>query len=342
MMRIANLMVIGLLLGICWGLIGCSASAGDYTIEKVIEIGPADWVPFLWPIKWSPDGTKISYFYNGYLTISDTLGHSRQAWKANTYPHKYEWLSNDEIFMHQRFLAGNRTIVRLSIIDINTGQERILVDNTPADSNMSAVQEVEVSGPERTVEGNVYYINEKVAGKSAIIPQSKFAPADKASSASDNHILRWGDKGLYLVRADMQDSTRLSRKPYDYIPLPPIISPDHKYIMVGGTIERIADSQYIVMDTCITNKPQKTVGCGFIFCSFNPKGNEILFQRGCDDGESYIVRSIGTFILETGRIQILDSIIHLTDCATPVYAPDGRKIAFQSNKKIYIIYRGLQ
>jgi hypothetical protein len=337
-----SLIVIGLLLGICWGLIGYSASAGDYTIEKVIEIGPADWVPFLWPIKWSPDGTKISYFYNGYLMISDTLGNTRQVWKANTFPHKYEWLSNNEIIMHQRFMPVNRTIVRLSIIDISTGQEQILVDNTPPDSNMLAVQEVETYGPERTVEGNVYYTDEKVAGKSAIIPQSKYLAPGKTLSVAENHILRWGDNGLYMVRAAMQDSTRLSRKPYDYMPLPPIISPDHKYVMVGGTIQRIADSQFIVMDTCITDKPQKTVGCGFIFCSFNPKGNEILFQRGCDDGESYIVRSIGTFVLGTGRIQILDSLIHLTDCATPVYAPDGCKIAFQSNKKIYIIYRGLQ
>ena len=77
-MKNLNLIVMSLLLGICWGLIGCSASAGDYTIEKVVEIGPADWVPFLGPIRWSPDGTIISYFSQEYLMISDTLGNKRQ------------------------------------------------------------------------------------------------------------------------------------------------------------------------------------------------------------------------------------------------------------------------
>ncbi len=40
--------------------------AQEFKVDKVIEIGPADWVPLSWPIKWSPDGTKISYFSQGY------------------------------------------------------------------------------------------------------------------------------------------------------------------------------------------------------------------------------------------------------------------------------------
>ncbi|MCX6827813.1 MAG: hypothetical protein NT002_00800 [candidate division Zixibacteria bacterium] len=339
-MRFFSLIIIGLLLGICWGLIGCSASAGDYTIEKVVEIGPADWVPFLWPIKWSPDGTKISYFYNGYLMISDTLGHSRQAWKVNTFPLKYEWLSNDEIFVHQRFLGGNRTIVRLSIVDINTGQERVLVDNTPLDSNMSAVQEVEVYGPERTVEGNVYYTDKKVAGKSAIIPQSKFGPSNKTTSASDNHILSWGNDGLYMVRADMQDSTRIGLKPRPYIALAPAINTKKTHVMTNDLIIRLADSMTIALDTIIKEKPPKTLVCGLLFESFNPVEAEVLFEVSCDDGESYIVNRSGTYNYNSGSVTIFDEVAGIQNCTTPVYCSDGQKIALLSNNRAYIIFRG--
>lgn len=82
--------------------------AADFEITKVIEVSPADSVPFMWPVKWSPDGTMISYFSKGYTMISDTLENTYQVRKVESLPRVYEWASDIVDFdSPRRTVEGN-------------------------------------------------------------------------------------------------------------------------------------------------------------------------------------------------------------------------------------------
>ncbi len=124
------------------------------------------------------------------------------------------------------------------------------------------------------------------------------------------------------------------------MPIPPEVSLDGQYILMGGTMQHLADSAYIVLDTLIKQYPPKTVGCGFVFGSFNPQQSEVLFQLACDDGVSYEVNRVGTFDYVRSRFQLFDTLVVGNNCIAPIYASDGRKIALICDGKAHIIYRG--
>jgi len=44
------------------GLLAGQSHALDFTITKVIDVGPGQAEPMTWPLKWSPDGTKLAFF----------------------------------------------------------------------------------------------------------------------------------------------------------------------------------------------------------------------------------------------------------------------------------------
>ncbi|MDF1544018.1 MAG: hypothetical protein P1R58_02815 [bacterium] len=88
----------------------------------------------------------------------------------------------------------------------------------------------------------------------------------------------WGLDGLYLINENLTDSTYFAPKPYDHILLPPAISPDHKWYVHGGTMYHIPDSEYIVIDTLLTEFPEGMIAADFLHSSFNPILPEVLFN----------------------------------------------------------------
>jgi hypothetical protein len=336
-----SLIVIGLLLGICWGLIGCSASAGDYTIEKVVEIGPADWVPTYMPLKWSPDGTKLAYFHDRFLYISDTLGNSRQVKGIDIPLHQYEWLSNTEIILSPSS-RDSRSAGQMIVINTDSASEESIEEYIRKRFPESTCKVRDFDGPTRTVEGNVYFRVVTDDNRSIRFVEDPKKFGAKSLSAADNHFVRWGTDALYMVNCDRSDSMRIARKPYENMPLNPEISPDGAYIMIGGTMQRLADSTYIILDTMIKTYPPKTRVCGFVFQTFNPSAHEVLFQLSCDDGHFYVTNAIGTYDYDSHKFTIIDQLINRDKCTAPSYAPDGRRIAFLSYHRAFILTRGSQ
>ena len=111
--------------------LGCclpgTSKAGGYKITKVIEVGPAAWVPFQGPLHWSPDGTMLAYFANNYLMISDTLGNTREVKKIDMYPHRCKWVSEDQIGVRlKKKISDDSTLLRLVVIDVGSGRERVV------------------------------------------------------------------------------------------------------------------------------------------------------------------------------------------------------------------------
>jgi len=333
---------------------GLSFGAG-YKVTKVVEVGPAAWVPFTGPLKWSPDGTKLAYFANNYLMISDTLGNSREVWKIDIgiTPRRFEWASNDKVAINlpKRRASDSALYKTITVVDIHTGQETTV---TEWQSVSRAVGNIYYEGPFLTLERNAYYLKKTHTGHRRQIPLGWTAETidephwffpDKSLSFEQNHFIHWHADGLYLVNLDHTDSISPVVSPHPGGAMTAAISPDTSYVFMGDRLIRVTDSAEINVNDFAGEPPDGTFGCGFMFLSFNPKTTEILFNQTCDgespSGGEYVIDRIGTFNYSTDEFIILDTVIGIQNCTAPVYAPDGKKIAFLDNDdyKAYIICR---
>jgi hypothetical protein len=337
------------------GLFLSDGLAAGYKVTKVIEVGPAAWVPFTGPLRWSPDGTMLAHWANNYLKISDTLGNVRdvKAIDSGVMLRRYEWVSNDKIgvMLAKRFDLDSN-FYTLMVIDINTGQDTVVEQYkvNPRKRVPDMAGDVFYEGPFLTFEGNAYYLRKTCTGRLVNIPlgriaetidEAKWLLPDKAPSLKENHIIRWGSDGLYLVSLDLSDSSKFAKKPNPEIPNPTAISWDRSHIINGGLIVRLADGAMVLLDTLPIQVPVEGSICGFVYVSFNPQSSEVLFQLTCDKGEMTVADRIGTFDYVTSEFTVYDPPAEAQHCVTPVYASDGRKIAFLDNDdyKAFIIFR---
>jgi hypothetical protein len=315
----------------------CTNSSG-YEVTKVIAVDSADSRPAKEAARWSPDGTQLAYFKQGRLMLSDTLGNVRQVTTERFGVHLYEWLSNSEIVLTDRQFPGDRSsIFKVVHINLESGQATVLDECVlgfgPKRTSWS------LNGPYRSVQGNAYYIREenKIEIPKFIVSSAGRSP-ETTSAFAEDHILRWGGDGLYQVAADAKDSTLIFQKPDKGFP-GGTLNEKRDYLVNGGTLLRLKDSRVIVLDTMIGERPVGTDGCGIIFEVFNPVFCELVFEISCDNGLDYVFDRVGTYNYETGLFTIIDPLAKLTECSSPACCPDGKKIAFLSRGRVYIVYR---
>jgi len=340
-------------------LVTCSLLIADgYKVTKVVEVGPAAWIPFTGPIKWSPDGENIAYFANNYLMISDTLGIRQEILYIDSgiTPRRFEWVSDEDIAINlPKYTELDSNFIN-SIILVNISNKQVTSIAEWYDVSRSPGNTF-YEGPFLSLEGNAYYLQKTTTGRTKIAPSGRSQVAEtidnaqwllpeKSSFDKDNHCVRWFlDSGLYKIDLFGKDSTRITPTLFRHIGPFTAVNSDLSWVSNGGTLIRIADSTCIVMDTIPMQLPDNVVSCGILFTSFNPKASEILFNQSCDgeypSGEELVVDRIGTFNYTTNEFIILDTLIGIESCTAPVYNPDGKKIAFLDNDdyRVYIIYR---
>jgi len=249
-----------------------------------------------------------------------------------------------------------RAIGRMISINIETGTQTVLEEFVHRLGDKSETLPRLFKGPYLTVEGNAfYYVQENVqAGRKPPEAQIQMAPGvpPEKASLTQNHILRTAvphsetlratTDALYLVRADLMDSIKISNKFYGgYMGMPVSLSRDTTHIMFGGVIVRLADDKQIILDTLIQKfpKPEGTTACGFMDECFNPKFTEVAFRVTCDDGHNYVFDRMGVFDYTTNQFVILDTLLNLNNCQNPAYAPDGKRISFSSEGTLYFLKR---
>ncbi|MDD5425725.1 MAG: hypothetical protein PHN52_04490 [candidate division Zixibacteria bacterium] len=304
-----------------------------YEIKEVIEIGPLNRATYD-PIKWSANDSLVSYFANGYLMLTDTLGNKREVAKLDMDPHCVEWLSWKEIVVSLKRIEKMLTKKKLIRFNIDTGEQEIIDECQWRVGHPTSLEDPSYQGPYLTLEGNAYYITDKGNGKvTHLIPSSY----KNISSEIDNHFYRYNPNGLYIVRLDLKDSISAFAKTNTDT----IKRFDRAYIFNNKLITRLSDSTIIDLSPFIGEYPKGTLGCGLGREALNPNIPEALFMLSCDNGVDYIVNRIGIFNYYGNQFTILDTLIGIENCQSPKYDHAGKNIAFFANGNIYIIKRGV-
>lgn len=330
-------------LGICLTVLSASfAFPLDYTIKEVIEVGEADFVPYLRPVIWSPDGTKIAFTKGGVIKISDTLGNVQDIIKLDMPIHKWDWISDSQIAVYMRTFTGQgaNTIDRLSIIDVKLKKETQLHNYMVFDGYREVAGYSIYMGPFKSVEGNHYYVQTTFNSSRGMKIQDPLAfNQEKSVDISQDHFLRWSDSGLYMVRLDGADSAWLAKKPFQQMSLAPVINSDLTFVIDHSQLFNLKDSSRISLGFHFGPLPPNTVECGAVWSSFNNVGTELLLTISCDDGHNYVNHRIATFDCSTLELKIIDPLIGKSECAAAAFSPNGKKIAFMANEKVHILTR---
>ncbi len=318
------------------------SQAANFEITKIIEVDKVSVVPMLGPIKWSPDGTKLSYFKGKSLYFSDTLGNSEFIYEFEMHPHRYEWVSNDKIaFQIVNHLGHGSSDNQLITFDLNTNQETILSEYVYEKGYNSINGNVSFWGPFLTLEGNAYYETHTFTGdksNTSLIKRSIFEQG-KSVNLSDNSIIPWKRKGeIYRVKLDNSDSILIADKPW-WFATPFVLSKEDSLILTSGYIIDLSTNETIDIGNITGPPPPNTLGCGMLYYSFNPQYPEMILNQGCDIDEGTVLDRVVIYNYRTKKLEILDPLINLTNCTTPVYHPEGKIIALLSQGKLYIIFR---
>jgi hypothetical protein len=255
---------------------------------------------------------------------------------------RWGWVSDSQIAVYTRKSTGQggNLVHRLSTIDVNLKRETPLRDFTTFPGFREVEGYSEYYGPFKSIEGNSYYAQKRYSSNKsnvAVIPHA-FEQSKSVQIAND-HFLRWGDSGLYMVKIDQTDSTWLVGKPIMMTGPFPIASSDLSYAMDKGHLFRLKDTTSISIDTLIGPLPPETDDCAILWSSFNPVALEILFTITCSKGENYPVNRIATLDYITFQLTVIDTLIGITNCSAPAFSPNGKKIAFLANDKVYIMTR---
>ncbi len=299
--------------------------AVSYKIVDVIEVGPCRGGPVFRPIKWSPDGSKIAYFNNKTLMISDTLGNKSEIFKYDLTARQFEWISDTEIVFEQRnYNTKEPRTFKLSIVSL-TGAETVLEkEDIPISVKPS------FTPPKKTPNGVVYYYSD-IRGDNKLHILSR--PNDtKPLSAHENHYVTMVDTALSKISLDDMDTTILLPGRYSSV----VVNRNYENIMTAGRHATgvVHDIQKNTVDTISAPESLNNdeILCGVADYEFNPQYNLITYMAACD--ERYGDHTTGLFIciynLDTKENDIISPLTQSKFESSPVFSPNGNYLAFKA------------
>ncbi len=336
-----------------------TVEATQFKITKVIElVSGASTSPVGSTLKWAEDGSKVAYWNGGTLMLCDTLGQLDSIYTLTDSPSQWEWLSPREIIVHtysyQR-LSQDHRLVKIDIEEqtaielrkyhwkaLLKGVDTLLVKQSPdKDPRIFKYDQVPFDGPFSTINDNVHIVNDPDNIFNKYKRELIQSPYAKHNIDTSKAFVSFGEDAVYFVNLAKTDSVRVSKQrytPYMGV-LPMFVRKDGQYLSTRGTIVHLPTDVSVKLDTLITTLPLRTTGCDYHSEGFNPIFNEVLLTRQCDDGISYAVASIVIFNLETNTYQELTEIPGAFAVGGRRFAPDGLKISYVANGKLYLILR---
>jgi hypothetical protein len=326
-------------------IISSSGLAGNHEITRLIEVGPASHMPMAQPLKWSPEGNYLSYFFERTLYLADTLGNSKPLRNFNKIVHRFEWLSDNEICLSlQDGKHLDSSVDQMAIYNIETDELSILEEFTRYKFYHDRTGTIYFIGPYKTIEGVLYYNKteyfsdswtENIKNSYQIV--GEFENLDQL----DAHIFRWGNGGLYKIDIIHYDSTLFYELAAHNYRGGALINNARTHLMHESVLINIGNKSLRGIPKDKFDEIKDADFCDFTYLSFNPEDSEILFEISCDNFESErtVADRIGIYNYLTNTLRLLSPFKDERDCLAPFYHPDGRKISFLSDGRAYIIYR---
>lgn len=327
-------------------LLFCTASAfaADIRIEKVIDVGPADPVPMLGPLAWSPDGGSLAYFCRGVLMVTDTLGNSREIVSIPEVPRRMVWTDESHLALHIVLRCGGDTSLHsLVLVSVADASRELLADFVRTARERSIGGRPYFEGPFRTFEHTPYYVVTEVNARGGG-GASRIVSLDEAKSVSvqSDHLFRWSTDSLYACLVSGLDSQAVIRKPTNQTQYPSAISNDMSYVIVFDYLVQVNTGIVTHLDTLLSPPSPDYVGVDLMYVNFAqsaPLAAMTVVWEGYNDDESdFQEYSAVVYDCAMGDFLILDSVVAASQCLYPLFSPTGSKLAMLADQNLYIMY----
>ena len=318
-------------------ILASSSALSETQVKELVRVSSCDEAPLLVPPTWAPDGSGLAFVSDGALQVWDTSGVIKSISISNMPIHAFLWANNSDIVLdYWSRTAPGRATGRLSVINLRTESEQILAEY---DHTAGVRSDEEYFTPQRSIQGNVIFEKRIGTDKSAHEVAGSSHTNSKATISPDGQeIVRWGNDGLYRVNLMKYDSIRVAPKPYEHIITPVRLHNDQSYYITGGTIYSFDDSNYIVLDTIISDYfSGEDIWCGFTFQStFHPIRHAVICDLSCAD--SLEVESERVLIYDMVRMEfmVLDKILGMKGCHASAFSPDGAKVSFICEGSLFV------
>ena len=325
--------------------------ASDFKIESVTQIGDATWDVGAGIVKFSPSGEYLSFIHSCFISIADGTGKVVAEYQIQSRVVKYEWLNDSElVVLETKRLEPPKSRWQLNYFNVPR-QTRSVIREYVRHGDSEQYRARAFEDLQKTSSGQVV-IREIVSDRILeITPGGKLSDVSASPSASpDEFVFKWGDGGIYKKNIITAESSLVIQHPTSphVALLPPVWNPDQTYIMAEPILYCLADTSTVNVDTLLPPPPPGFKVCDVDVPQFNPVYPEIVFNLVCyglvtPDGFELDRESDQVAILSIGdwKVTPLDSLVGLSECRSPTYAPDGLAMALISKGHVYVVSRSI-
>jgi len=320
-------------------------SQAEFKVGKIIKVDKADWAPFLGPLRWSPKGDRIAFWTGNELRLADTTGAVVYSKTFDKPPFRYEWVDDSTICIGQMYwISPGKQYNGLVLLDLTTSHVRSLAEEQRTGNSDGDAGHVYIDGPYLSVENHVYYKSwsEKWNDRGRLQTSQISRPlvtSGATLSSVDDHFIQWDTSGISVINLDGRDTVRMGKPGSKGARGSISLAARQPYSANGEVVVRVADNSPILLNKNSLRIPIGFFGCGALYHSFANQFSEIAFQMTCDSAEPVTTDQVAVLNLQTMATTYLQDVFHCKQSLTPVFSPDGLRLALIVDDSLAIVWR---